>query len=95
MAARLTRSLDKTDPAGGIGAHSGGGERQDGAVLALVRPQTLALAHPADFRPTKVTVTVACQVTPAALALVEGRAQIKLGDEAVVTEGEKTEVELA
>jgi hypothetical protein len=75
---------------------SGGGSQKAEVLVrqGKLRLQTLALAHPADLRPTRVTVTLAGKARPATLAVADGKAQIQLSDEAVVREGEKLEVEL-
>ncbi|MBI4325049.1 MAG: hypothetical protein HY674_07265 [Chloroflexi bacterium] len=60
-----------------------------------LRLRTVSLTVPADFRPTRVTVTLAGRAVPATLAVKDGKAEIQFNEETVVKEGEKMEVELA
>ena len=61
----------------------------------LLRLRTVSLALQPEFRPAKVTVTVAGIPVPAALVVKDGKTEIQLGEETVMKEGEKMEVELA
>jgi len=59
-----------------------------------LRLYTLSLALPPPFQPTRVAVTVAGKPVPATHMAKGGRAQIKLGEETIVKEGENVEVVL-
>ena len=60
-----------------------------------LRLRTLSLSFRPEARPTKVALTSPAGPWPATLTVTEGKAEIKLGRELILKEGEKVEVVLA
>ena len=60
-----------------------------------LRLKTLALQLVAHAKASKVAITVAGQPIPATLAVADGKAQIKLGADLVLKEGETMEAVLS
>ena len=74
----------------------GGRQKAEGEVKwGQVRLRTLSLGVVGRGEPSKVTVLVAGKPVPATLAVREGKAQIQLGIEALIKEGERLAVELS